>query len=74
MKELSVVVPTYNEADNIPVLIERLHRSLQGVDYEVIVVDDDSPDGTWKIAETMSQRGYPVRVIRRVGERGSALR
>jgi dolichol-phosphate mannosyltransferase len=69
--KLTVVLPTYNEADNIPVVLERLSRSLSGVDYEVVVVDDDSPDGTWRVAERLAEeRGYPVRVIRRVGERG----
>jgi len=69
---VSVVVPTYNEAENLPVLVERLDRALreQGVSYEVIVVDDDSPDGTWRVAEELAGRGFPVRVIRRVGRRG----
>ena len=67
---LSIVVPTFNEADNIRVLIERLSRVLRNTSYEVIVVDDDSPDGTWRVAQELAGKGYPVRVIRRIGERG----
>ncbi len=69
---VSVVVPTYNEAENLPVLVERLDAALRGsgLSYEVVVVDDDSPDGTWRVAEELARRGYPVRVIRRVGRRG----
>jgi dolichol-phosphate mannosyltransferase len=66
---LSIVVPTYNERENLPRLLERLDRALAGTRYEVVVVDDDSPDGTWRLAEQLSAR-YPVRVIRRVGRRG----
>ena len=68
---VTVVVPTYNERDNLAELVERIHRSLSssGLGYEVLVVDDDSPDGTWRLAEQLAER-YPVRVIRRVGRRG----
>ncbi|MCL4802636.1 MAG: glycosyltransferase, partial [Burkholderiales bacterium] len=44
--ELSVIVPTYGEHDNVPLLVERLRRTLEGRDWEVIFVDDNSPDGT----------------------------
>ena len=44
--DLSVIVPTFNERGNVPRLIRALERSLAGVAWEVIVVDDDSPDGT----------------------------
>jgi len=67
---LSVVVPTFNEAENIRLLIERLARALRGISYEVVVVDDNSPDGTWRVAQELARKGYPVRVIRRIGERG----
>src|ERR1700678_3345264 len=49
-KTLSVVVPTYREAANVPVLFERLRTALIGNAWEMIVVDDDSPDGTPHIA------------------------
>ena len=69
---LSVVVPTYNERDNLPVLLERLEKSLQGLRcFEVVIVDDDSPDGTWRLAEELSRTRYPwLRVVRRVDEKG----
>jgi dolichol-phosphate mannosyltransferase len=66
---ISVVVPTYNEAENLPELLERLDRALAGRDYEVVVVDDGSPDGTAEVAKRLSGR-YPVRVLVREGRRG----
>src|SRR4051812_27887806 len=48
--ELCVVVPTYNERDNIPELIERVTAAMRGVEWEMIIVDDDSPDGTGQLA------------------------
>ncbi len=71
---LSVVIPTYNEARNIQELIPEIARVLTEAKYqsfEVIVVDDNSPDGTWRVAEAMG-REYPVRVIRRWGKLGLA--
>lgn len=70
---LSIVVPTYNERENLPVLLERVEEALRGYSFEVIVVDDDSPDGTWRLAERLARERYPwLRVIRRVGVRGLA--
>lgn len=70
---LSIIVPTYNERENIPVLLERIDRALKGagISYEVIVVDDNSPDGTADIAEQLS-KVYPVGVVRRPGKLGLA--
>lgn len=68
--QLSVVVPTYNEAESLPILLDRLDLALAEVDYEVVVVDDDSPDGTWRLAEEAAQRLRRVRVLRRIGRRG----
>lgn len=68
--QLSVVVPTYNEAESLPVLLDRLDLALAEVDYEVVVVDDDSPDGTWRLAEEAAQRSRRIRVLRRIGRRG----
>jgi len=66
---VSVIVPTYNEKDNLSELIKRLNKALAGYDHEILVVDDDSPDETWKLAEELS-KNYPVKSIRRTGERG----
>jgi len=69
--ELTVIVPTYNEKDNIPILLERIDKALSnhGIKYEVIIVDDNSPDGTADVAERLSNK-YPVRVLRRPGKLG----
>jgi len=72
---LSVVVPTYNEAGNIAPFLEALRTGLgsaAGTGYEVIVVDDESPDGTADIAEQFSANWPNLRVVRRAGERGLA--
>ena len=47
--ELSVVVPTFNAQDNVPLLVEKLARALGGIDWEVIFVDDNSPDRTGRV-------------------------
>ena len=69
--ELSLIVPTYCESQNIATLVEKVHQSLFSYSYELIVVDDNSPDGTSEIANSLSQQ-YPVRVITRRNERGLA--
>ena len=70
--QFSIIVPTYNEKDNIALLIEKIHGVLSGrIDYEVIVVDDDSPDGTAAVAAALGQR-YPVKVLVRKNIRGLA--
>lgn len=68
--ELAVVVPTFNEADNIEELHRRLVDVLSGVRWEMIVVDDDSRDGTPERARSLSHLGFEVRVLRRIGRRG----
>lgn len=68
--ELTIVVPSYNERDNIPVLFERVGAALAGVSWEMVVVDDDSPDGTWARVKELSQSDGRIRCIRRVGRRG----
>ena len=66
----SIIVPTFNESENIAVLLERLAATMVDVDYEIIVVDDDSQDSTWRIAERIAMTDNRIRVIRRVDERG----
>jgi len=68
---LSVVVPTYNEAGSIPKLAERLRAALAGREWELVVVDDGSPDGTADIAAALAPR-VPVNVVRRAGKAGLA--
>lgn len=70
-KLLSVITPTYNEAGNMENLVVRIDRALPGINYELIVVDDNSPDGTGRIAEALSAK-YPVRVLNRTGKSGLA--
>lgn len=67
---LSIILPTYNEAKNLPELLKRIAGVLEKAEYEVIVVDDDSPDGTWKIAEDVQKEHATLRVIRRIGRKG----
>jgi dolichol-phosphate mannosyltransferase len=67
---VSVVVPTYNERDTLPELVVRLAQALGG-GYEVVVVDDASPDGTAEVAGELA-RTYPVRLVRRPGKFGLA--
>ena len=69
---LSVVVPTYREAANVPVLFERLKTTLDGLPWEMIVVDDDSPDGTADVAYAIARRDPRLRCIRRVNRLGLA--
>ncbi|MCA0320376.1 MAG: glycosyltransferase family 2 protein [Proteobacteria bacterium] len=70
--ELTVVVPSYNERDNVPELARRLDHVLSGIAWEMIVVDDDSPDGTSAVVKALSRTDPRVRCIRRVGRRGLA--
>jgi dolichol-phosphate mannosyltransferase len=68
--QLSVVVPTFNERDNVTTLFRRLEAALAGVRWEVIFVDDNSPDGTWDVVRALAREDSRVRCIRRIGRRG----
>src|SRR5712691_8030356 len=68
---ISVIVPTYNEADSLPALVERLGTAMAGHTWELVVVDDGSPDGTAEVANRLSAR-HPVWVVRRAGKAGLA--
>ncbi|MBS3138858.1 polyprenol monophosphomannose synthase [Candidatus Woesearchaeota archaeon] len=67
---VSVVLPSYNEKDNIAEAIERIEKSLGSKLLEILVVDDNSPDGTWKVVEDLNNN--KVRLIRRMNEKGLA--
>ena len=70
--ELSIIVPTFNERANVPILVERLSRLLVSCDWEIVFVDDNSPDGTAAAARAIGETDSRVRCIRRVGRRGLA--
>jgi dolichol-phosphate mannosyltransferase len=70
MPELSVILPTYNERKNVEIVLECLSTALQGIDYEVIFVDDDSRDGTADAVRAIAQRDRRVRLVHRVNRRG----
>jgi dolichol-phosphate mannosyltransferase len=73
-QKFGLAIPTLNEAGNIAVLIERLHASLEslGIHYELIVVDDDSRDGTQEIVAQMAKDDPRLKLLVRKGERGLA--
>jgi dolichol-phosphate mannosyltransferase len=68
--ELTVVVPTLNERDNVPLLVEQLNLVLADIRWEVVFVDDDSPDGTADAVRMMARRQPNIRCIQRLGRRG----
>jgi dolichol-phosphate mannosyltransferase len=70
--ELTVVVPTFNERDNVETLVRQLGIVLEGVRWEVLFVDDDSPDGTVDVIHTLARTDARVRIIRRIRRRGLA--
>ncbi len=70
--QLAIIVPTYNETGNIASLYQELEQSLQALQWELIIVDDDSPDGTTETVTRLAQQHSQVRVIRRIGRRGLA--
>ncbi len=67
---ISVVVPTFNERDNVTKLYHKLEAALIGIAWEVVFVDDNSPDGTWDVVRGLAQHDGRVRCIRRLGRRG----
>ena len=68
MLSVSVALPTFDERDNIGPLIEAIQAALPSP--EIVVVDDNSPDGTWQIVQALAAHSTGVRLVRRIGERG----
>ncbi len=68
--KLSIIIPTYNEKKNIRELLTRIQYSLSSIDFELIVVDDNSPDGTWQMVEELRSTYGNLRVLKRLGKCG----
>ena len=67
---MTIIAPTFNERDNVEPLIEKLDAALEGVHWEVIFVDDDSPDGTAAHVREVARKDARVRCLQRLGRRG----
>lgn len=67
---VSVIVPTYQESANLPLLVPRITAALASRPHEVIVVDDNSNDGTDQVVETLREQGHAVRLVVRTDQRG----
>ena len=72
MFDLTVVVPTFNERDNIGPLVDLLTKALEGRSWEAVFVDDDSPDNTADVVRAIAETRPNVRVLHRTGRRGLA--
>jgi dolichol-phosphate mannosyltransferase len=68
--ELAVVIPAYNEAQNVAPLLALLEKTLAGIEWEAIFVDDNSPDGTGAQVRKIAATDRRVRIVERVGRRG----
>jgi dolichol-phosphate mannosyltransferase len=66
---ISIIIPTYNEAENIKKLTRKIYKSMKDYSYELIIVDDNSPDNTVKIARNLPKK-YKVRVLLRKKDKG----
>jgi dolichol-phosphate mannosyltransferase len=67
---LSIVLPTYNEKDNIKILIPQIEKTFKHINHEIIVVDDSSPDGTAWVSEELNEKYGNIRVIVRKKKEG----
>lgn len=68
IERVAVLIPTYNERDNLPLIVERVRQSVPAAD--VVVLDDNSPDGTGEVADAMAAADPQVTVIHRQGKEG----
>ncbi len=69
---LSVIIPTYNEKDNVRPLVDGLEKALSGLEHEIIIVDDNSPDGTAGVVAELAEGNPRLRLVRRAGKQGLA--
>ena len=69
---LSIVIPTYNEKDNIFKILEKLKKVLKSISHEIIFVDDNSPDGTSAVIKDCMKKSSKIRLIHRIGRKGLA--
>lgn len=73
MNKLSVLIPTYNERENLPILLKSITTALNGaIDYEMIIIDDNSPDGTGFLADELAKFYKNLKVLHRPEKRGLA--
>jgi dolichol-phosphate mannosyltransferase len=70
-KNISLVIPAYKERENIEPLVTRLADTLANYKYEIVIIDDNSADGTEELVESLAAR-YPVRIVVRRGKKGLA--
>jgi len=70
MSEVSIIIPTYNESENIVKVLNEIELTLSGHDYEVIVVDDNSPDQTSEIVKKISKANKNILCIKRTWKKG----
>jgi dolichol-phosphate mannosyltransferase len=68
-KAISIIIPTYKEKENINSLVERIHNSLSKYDYEIVIVDDNSADGSEELVADLAKK-YPVKILVRKNKRG----
>jgi len=72
MKAVSVIVPTYNERENLPILIETINKVFveEKIVGEIVIIDDNSPDGTGQLAEQLRRKYKFLKVIHRPSKLG----
>jgi len=70
MEKISVITPTYNERENLPILVDKLFADLKDYDFELIIVDDNSPDGTGDLADKLSRTNKRIKVVHRPRKMG----
>ncbi len=68
--QLAVIIPTFNEAQNVAPLLARLALALAGISWEAVFVDDNSPDGTADLVRSIGRTDRNVRIVQRIGRRG----